>query len=194
MAYRHEREAAAGAGELAGRRAWSATDGGRHDIHVGDERHAPVAPDHHAVGAALHQHACHVGKRRYRGTEDDAPVHDVAHHVGGQRADAEGRARRRRADDPREARLMTGQDGDDIEARKDTTDTAVGVIADEHVPFLCVDHADRRGEQRVARGHRWCLRREDLLGGRRATSAARTTSRAVIRRGAPGSTTTEWTW
>ena len=63
---------------------------------------------------------------------------------------------------------MTGQDGDDIEARKDTADTTVAVIADDHVPFPRVDHTHRRGEQRVARGHRRCLRREDLLGGRRA--------------------------
>ena len=63
---------------------------------------------------------------------------------------------------------MTGQDGDDIEARKDTADTTVGVIADDHVPFPRLDHTHRRGEQRVARGHRRCLRRDDLLGGRRA--------------------------
>ncbi len=63
---------------------------------------------------------------------------------------------------------MTGQHGDDIEARKDAADTIVAAIANDHVPFSRVDHEHRRGEQRVTGGHRWRLRREDLLGGRRA--------------------------
>jgi hypothetical protein len=95
-------------------------------------------------------------------------VHDGAHHVGAERAAADGRARGRRTDDPRKARLVAGQHGDDIEARKDTADTTVAMIANDHVPFGRLDHTLCRGAQRVAWGHRWCLRRDDLVGGRRA--------------------------